>query len=78
MKAWSTKYAMTVGIQQVEGESSAPGMFTYKSEYGFTAYLQGKDWHTTKEAAVARANEMRVKKIDSLRKQIKKLEGMTF
>jgi hypothetical protein len=41
-------------------------------------YLQGKDWHTTKEAAVARANEMRAKKIDSLRKQIMKLEGMTF
>ena len=78
MKAWSTKYAMTVGIQEVEGESDAPGMFTYKSEYGYTMYLQGKDWHTTKEAAVARANEMRAKKIDSLRKQIKKLEGMIF
>jgi hypothetical protein len=40
--------------------------------------LHKPDWHTTPEAAIARAEEMRTKKIASLKKQIAKLEAMTF
>ena len=35
-------------------------------------------WHTTPEAAIASAEEMRTKKLASLKKQIAKLEAITF
>ncbi|MFA5187135.1 MAG: hypothetical protein WC551_11685 [Patescibacteria group bacterium] len=37
-----------------------------------------RDWHLTPEAAIAKAEAMRVKKIAALQKQIKKLESMAF
>lgn len=39
---------------------------------------EGKEWHRTRESAVAKAEEMRCKKIDSLKKQIEKLEKKRF
>lgn len=39
---------------------------------------KGKDWHTFKESALKRAKEIRNKKIESLRKQLKKLEEIKF
>lgn len=39
---------------------------------------EGKEWHRTKESAIAKAEEMRKKKIASLQKQIKKLENINF
>lgn len=39
---------------------------------------EGNDWHRTKESAIAKAEEMRKKKIASLKKQIEKLEKMEF
>lgn len=38
----------------------------------------GKEWHKTKESAIAKAEEMRRKKIAILKKQIKALEGIKF
>ena len=45
--------------------------------YGLHMKL-GRDIFKTREAAVARANELCDKKIASLQKQIRKLEGMEF
>ena len=39
---------------------------------------KGKDWHETKESAIAYANEKREKKISALKKKIVKLEQMKF
>lgn len=79
MKVWITKYALTSGVIETEGTVSIsfPDMLDAK---GFANYLhgEGKEWHKTKESAIKRAEEMRQKKIESLKKQIKKLELMRF
>ena len=84
MKVWVTKYAMSgKGVIPCE-EAKCPiegGMAVIpgdRSIGSFDNYLHGNDWHTTPEAAIARAEEMRTKKIASLKKQIAKLEAMTF
>ncbi len=80
MKAYSTKYALTTGIDEVDLE-------IVEEVWGFTEsyetcfrnwYKKGRDWHETRESALARAEEMRKEKIASLRKQIAKLEAMRF
>lgn len=45
--------------------------------YG-TVYFHGNEWHKSRESAIAKAEEMRKKKIASLKKQIEKLEKMEF
>lgn len=47
---------------------------------GTIQYYHGKgdEWHETKESAIAKAEEIRKKKINSLKKQIEKLEKMKF
>ena len=79
MKVWITKYALTDGIQECEGEAvdSFPNVVAVKGGY-CTAHYHGKDWHKTYEAAVIRAGEMRVSKIAALKKKIAKLETLSF
>ena len=75
--AWVTKYALTEGIQKVEGEvchSISSDMLSY----GRYNAAHGKDWHRTPYAALNRAEDMRQAKIASVRKQLKKLESMVF
>ena len=65
----------------VEGDvchETSSSMLEWTSRYGGTATAHGKDWHRTPEAALARAEEMRLAKIESLKKSIKKLEGLKF
>lgn len=79
MKVWITKYALTRGI--LEMECAQFGDISVK-EVGnpFPTYYhgEGNEWHRTKESAIQKAEEMRQKKIASLKKQIKKLEEMRF
>lgn len=79
MKAWITKYALTSGIIEMEGEITNSGSL-YDMNAGFPTYYhgEGREWHRTKESAIAKAEEMRQKKIASLKKQIEKLEKMKF
>ena len=81
MKFWITKYALSTGIQEVDGEiaGTSGSMVLYGHGYSRqAAHGEGKDWHRTREAAVERAKKMRVAKIASLRKSIEKLEKMTW
>ena len=79
MKAWITKYALTEGIFEAEGEINYGTMFRYKNNgWNVSAHGEGKDWHLTKEAAVARAEAMRLAKIKSLEKSIKKMQSLKF
>ena len=75
-----TTYALTKGIWKRELLKEVNGMAVAKcpgwlNEEG---YFHGNEWHKTLEQAMERAEEMRSKKIASLRKQIDKLEVMTF
>lgn len=86
MKVWITKYCLTYGIQEIEAEICKTNNNSIKrikkdddwfncDEY---YYGEGKEWHTTKESAVKRANEIKLKKIESLKKQLIKIESLKF
>lgn len=79
MKVWITKYALTSGIFEVDAETcTSPSLMVVRKPGELTAYFHANDWHKSKEDAIARAEEMRAKKIASLRKIIAKLEAMSF
>lgn len=81
IKAWVTKYALTSGISCVEGtvcHGSSGRMLRYTRPGCIQEYAHGDDWHRTPEAALARAEEMRRAKIVSLKKNMSKLETLTF
>lgn len=82
MKFWITKYAMTAGIQPVEADeprAEFPGMLSVPGKTGsYTQGFHGRDWHRTREAAVARAEEMRTAKIKSLEKSLAKMKSLKF
>lgn len=66
MKVWITKYALTRGIIETDNLNDC-----YSGK--------GYSWiHYDKEAAIQKSEEMRQKKIASLKKQIEKLEEMRF
>jgi len=74
---WITKYALTQGIleKEVEIEDNVVSVIKNSGEVYFD---EGKDWHRTKESAVKRAEEMRLKKIINVEKQLQKLKDMKF
>lgn len=77
MKVWITKYALTKGILEKEVEGCGDGMVK-ESENHFPTYYHGTDWRKDKQSAIAKAEEMRKKKIQSLKKKIEQLEKMKF
>jgi hypothetical protein len=78
MRAWVTKYALTAGVQLVEGDSS-DGMLTYRTGKGrFMQFAHKGEWFDSEAGALARADEMRHRKIASLKKQIGRLDSLTF
>jgi len=75
-----TKYALTAGIQErtlanVNGKHAE--VHRLPGEIGLILFWK-PDWHETRKAAVARAEVMRKKKLASLKKQIAKLEALSF
>lgn len=77
MKVWITKYALTKGIFEKEVEGCGDGM-AKESENHFPTYYHGTEWHVDRQSAIEKSEEMRQKKIASLKKQIEKLERMKF
>lgn len=79
MKIYVTKYALTDGIKEHDAEvNGSMAIVRPISTDWVTLYLHGNDWHMTANEASIRAEEMRVAKINSLRKQIDKLEAIKF
>ena len=86
MKVWITKYALTSGIEEIDSDKVSRlsiddcGYLTFvrsKVGYCMEGYTKN-DYKLDKDSAVAKAEEMRQKKIESLKKQIEKLERMRF
>ena len=77
MKVWITKYALTSGITEHNAElCDGDELMKYGTmQY---AYGDGKEWHRSYKSALIRAEEMRIKKIASLKKSIAMLEAMSF
>ena len=80
MKAWITKYALTDGIIEATGYKITETRYEAHNENDeyCGVFTLGKHLFTDKQSAVKKAEEMRQKEIESLKKQIKKLEKMRF
>jgi hypothetical protein len=83
MKVWVTKYALSSGVFESEAEicsSVDKGMIRVTREGRYPEYFHGdgKEWHRTRESVMKRVEEMKTKKIASLKKSIKKIESITF
>ena len=81
-KVFISKYALTSGIQEAEMYVTLNDTHFKKKCYGkFKGFSQGfynDDFHLTKEDALKDAEKRRKKKVESLKKQIEKLENMSF
>jgi hypothetical protein len=79
MKVWITKNALTKGIRETEVEvDKSNGNYVYEIVNGEENLYFGLDWHETEEQAKIRANAMLQSKIDSLKRQIRVLEKLSF
>jgi hypothetical protein len=78
MKLWVTKYALTSGIMEIDGEVS--GDLALWEVNGWNQYVhgEGKEWHRTFSGASNHAEKMRIKKIASHKNSIAKLEKLRF
>lgn len=79
MKVYITKYALTKGILEKDATviEDFPKMIRIENVRWPEKYFK-PDWHETKEQAIKQAEEMRIKKIATLKRAIKKLETKTF
>ena len=83
---WITKYALSEGIHQAEfkglyvrdGKVDEDVACVKDSLYPFNSLYHKGEWHKTEAGAKVKANEMRLKKIKSLEKQIEKLHKLEF
>lgn len=78
MKVWITKYALSSGIKELDVEQCDSPDMVRGNSWNDIYHGEGREWHRTYESAVARAEEMQLKKIKSLRKQIEKWEKKRF
>jgi hypothetical protein len=82
MKIWVTKHCFTAGITEHDAEELESGMVVVRRDAPncLDQYYhgEGRDWHKTRESAVNRAREMKIKKLQSLDKQIKKISAIEF
>jgi len=80
-KVWITKYALTQGI--IEGEAEichgvSESMIELLESNKMYFHGEGREWHRDKESAIKRAEEMKLKKIASIEKQLEKLKEIKF
>ena len=81
MKIWISKYALSGGITEHECEPPKEGSYYVcpgAPFMGFVSFALGKTAHATREEAVKAAEVLRVKKIAGVRKQLAKLEKLSF
>lgn len=79
-KVFITKYALTSGIIECDMDIKEDGKWCHGKPEGFafaTGFF-GNEFHLTKEEAYADCNLRKEKKIISLKKQILKVEKLTF
>lgn len=71
------KYALTKGIFETKGNYRGLCRMRVKIN-GFNAVLFEKEYDIDKAMAICKAEKKRVNKLKNLRKQIGRLEAMTF
>lgn len=83
IKIWNSRYALTAGLIEQEGEVRGDGLIripatTTATTMSYYLHGEGKQWHRTREEAVKRAETLRANKIAALNRQIKKLKALKF
>lgn len=84
MTFYITKYATTRGIIKADTDKLKDYKVTDGTRLyvnyrdGTMLFLNGGEWYTSKSMALADAERRRTKKIESLKKQIEKLEKIKF
>ena len=85
MKVWITKYALTRGIEEITSDDVSRMLIEKNGDLVmcgksgmFPVRYSTDNYSLDKESAIKKAEEMRQKKIASLKNQIKKLEEMRF
>lgn len=81
MMVYITKYALTQGVYAIDGEADRhrPKLFVRtKVSGGPPEYYQKPYWHEHKADAMRHANDLRLRRIATLKKQMTKLEGLNF
>lgn len=77
MIVYVTKYALTQGIKEVAVKETHVGGMVQDAYDRLTYFHKGEYFFTMKEA-IQKAEDMRLKKIGSLEKQLKKFKDMNF
>lgn len=79
-KVFITKYALTKGILEEVLDLKEDGKSCWGKPKGwaFNDVFYGDDFHLTIEEAKKDSETRRLKKIESLKKQMKKLEKLSF
>lgn len=80
MKVFITKYALKRGIYEIDAKLDEDNVdYVYDTNKSNTIYIYSKpNWHETKEEAIERAEQMKLKKIKSLERQIEKLKNINW
>lgn len=74
MRGWYTKYALTLGIVEIEGDECEDGRIWLR-RFGYRAKI-GRDFFLTKEEAEEAARIQARKKIASLKAKAQKLNAL--
>lgn len=81
VKAYLTSHVISKGIEEVEGDFYG-GAFRYADltggRYSRFAFAPQNECFTTREDAIARAEEVRQNRLASLEAQIKRLKELRF
>ena len=79
MTVYITQYALTKGVLEKEAQVSErfPNLIHTSAKTSDDVYSKPY-WHLTREEAVAHAEQLRERKVAALKKQVAKLEKMTF
>ena len=83
MKVFITKYALTIGIMEMEVDQNPdhPQTVTERrmsGELSWSFHGEGREWHKTRMDAEGRALSMREAKIRQLKARIDRLEKMDY
>lgn len=73
-----TRYALTQKVQSMEASGISGAVASILLPQGYTNYVHKPHWHLVRSEALARAEGMRTSKIASLKKQLARLEALTF
>ena len=83
-KIYITKYALTGGIKEIEANittystSDGKGTEYAREPNSYGSFIIGKEAFRSLEDAIKNAEERRQKKIVTLKKQVEKLEKLSF